>query len=220
MSVTAEHDFGKRVGGRLCLDFVNTVRGWVGADAGGGRDYADRVVGERLVSYGALLGWGRLAGILTAEEAAGLARRAARSGNEAAAVLERGLALRRALYRIFKAVIEGWTPEAGDLAVLNVELRVARAHERLVARPGLGFEWESKPGALDRVLWPVASSAAELLTGPELERVRQCPGGECGWLFVDTSRSRNRRWCDMADCGNVAKVRRFRERRGGRAARP
>jgi predicted RNA-binding Zn ribbon-like protein len=211
-----EHDFGKQVGGRLCLDFANTVRGRIGHPGSGRtRDNADCVVGERLVSYEALLRWGAISGALTEGEVDALERVAWEKPGEAVAVLARSLALREALYRVFKAVVEGWTPETEDLDVLNAELRVARARERLVSTPRLGWEWDASPTALDRVLWPVVSSAAELLTGPDLERVGQCPGAECGWLFLDASRSRRRRWCDMADCGNRAKVHRFRRRHGG-----
>ncbi len=53
---------------------------------------------------------------------------------------------------------------------------------------------------------------AELLVAPELARVRLCEGDDCGWLFVDGSRAGSRRWCDMSDCGNLAKVRAFRAR--------
>jgi predicted RNA-binding Zn ribbon-like protein len=54
---------------------------------------------------------------------------------------------------------------------------------------------------------------AELLTSSDrLTRVHQCEGETCGWLFVDSTRNRSRRWCVMSDCGNVAKVRRFRQR--------
>ena len=51
---------------------------------------------------------------------------------------------------------------------------------------------------------------------PELLRVRQCPieSGGCGWLFLDTSRSGNRRWCDMRTCGNRAKARAHYSRAG------
>jgi predicted RNA-binding Zn ribbon-like protein len=73
------------------------------------------------------------------------------------------------------------------------------------------FTWQDLP-ALDQMLWPIVRSTADLLTSGELERVRQCPGEECGWLFLDASRSGRRQWCDMAECGNLAKVRRFRER--------
>ncbi|MQA91518.1 MAG: hypothetical protein GEU90_15050 [Gemmatimonas sp.] len=208
-----EARIGKQVGGRLCLDFTNTVRGRIGHPGSGRtRDNADRVVGERLISYEALLRWGANSGALTEGEVDALERVASEKPGEAVAVLERRLAIREALYRVFKAVVEGWTPETEDLEVLNAELRVARARERLASTPQLGWEWDASPTALDRVLWPVVRSAAELLTGPDLERVGQCPGTECGWLFLDASRSRRRRWCDMADCGNRAKVHRFRRR--------
>jgi predicted RNA-binding Zn ribbon-like protein len=50
----------------------------------------------------------------------------------------------------------------------------------------------------------------DLLTSEALTRVRRCSGETCSWLFVDNSRNRMRRWCDMQVCGNRAKVRRFR----------
>jgi len=97
--------------------------------------------------------------------------------------------------------------------LLNRELALARAHEHLAFSAGrFQLAWPANPDALDQVLWPVVRSAAELLTGDELPRVAQCAGELCGWLFLDTTRNRSRRWCDMADCGNLAKVRRFRRR--------
>jgi predicted RNA-binding Zn ribbon-like protein len=41
--------------------------------------------------------------------------------------------------------------------------------------------------------------------------VRLCADASCAWLFLDTTRNRTRRWCDMKECGNRNKVRRFRE---------
>lgn len=208
-----EHSFGKRVGGRPCLDFVNTVGGRISrAGSRRGKDYADGIVGERLPSYEALLRWSTFADVLSTREASLLARQASARPGEAAAVHERSLTVREAMYRIFKAAIEGWSPQPEDLSALNRELQIARNHERLVASPGFEWKWDH-PQALDRVLWPVVRSAAELLTSPDLERVGQCPGERCGWLFLDTSRSRRRQWCDMAECGTLAKVRRFRQKR-------
>lgn len=211
-----EHPFGKRIGGRLCLDFVNTVRGRVTrSGARRVKDYADRIVGERLDSYDALLRWATLVGVVTQREAKSLSQHASMKPSDAAAVLQRSLALREAVYRVFKAAVEERSPPAEELAVLNRELQVARMHERLVGSPRLAWEWDGTL-ALDRVLWSVVRSAAELLTSANLERVRQCPGHECGWLFLDTSRAGRRQWCDMADCGNLAKVRRFRSKQRGR----
>lgn len=208
--------FGKRVGGALPLDFINTVRGRV-ANPGsrGAKDYADRIVGERVESYEAFLDWAVFADVLTRQEAHLLAREALVRPAAAARVLGRSLALREALYRIFKAAVEGWSPRADDVATVNQELRIARAHETLIASPRFEWVWGETNRALDRPLWAVVRSAAELLTSSDVERVGQCPGDECGWLFLDTSRSHRRQWCDMAECGNVAKVRRFRQNRRG-----
>jgi len=43
-------------------------------------------------------------------------------------------------------------------------------------------------------------------------RVKACASPDCRWGFLDTSRNRSRRWCEMAYCGNRAKSRAWRER--------
>ena len=73
---------------------------------------------------------------------------------------------------------------------------------------------DDDPSALDRVLWPVVRSAIDLFISGALHRVRECADDACGWIFVDASRSGRRRWCDMVDCSNVAKVRRYGARQG------
>ncbi|MGA2740697.1 MAG: ABATE domain-containing protein [Bryobacteraceae bacterium] len=194
----------KFIGGRLCLDFVNTV---------GGRDRAGAVLRDKIGSYEDLLAWSVLAGIIDRRRAGGLARLAARDSAEAAKVLERAIRLREALYRIFKCVVEAWRPPEADADVLHSELAIARSHQRLAAH-GDRFGWIflERPDALDRILWPVPLSAAELLTSGDLPRLGQCRGGDCGWMFLDTSRNHRRQWCDMQDCGNRAKVKKFREK--------
>jgi len=59
--------------------------------------------------------------------------------------------------------------------------------------------------SLEAILWPIAGSAGELLTSDDLGRVRQCGGKTCRWMFVDRSKNRSRRWCDMKVCGNRPK---------------
>jgi predicted RNA-binding Zn ribbon-like protein len=207
MIATAEYEFGKRVGGRLCLDFINTVQGREPGPGG-----VATVIGERLVSYDALVRWATLADALTPAEGDSLRHAAAARPAEAAETLARCRAVRDAMCRIFASVVEGRAPVPADVAALNDELRRARAREHLEAAPVWRWRWDDDAGALERMLWPVVASAAELLTEGDLARVRQCPGSACGWLFYDSSRSGRRQWCDMADCGNVAKVRRFRQR--------
>ena len=116
--------------------------------------------------------------------------------------LRRAIRFREALYRLFKAAVDDKRPDADDLAALNREL----AAEQLAFKSGQ-FTFETQDA-----LAAIARNATQLLTSDDLARVRQCGGESCGWLFLDTSRNRSRQWCDMKDCGNLAKVRRFRER--------
>ncbi|HEY7914466.1 MAG TPA: ABATE domain-containing protein [Blastocatellia bacterium] len=200
----------KMVGGRLCLDFVNTAGGRR-ADLATGPPGVSR---DSLKEYDDLAAWGFRAGLLTEAEARALARLARGRAKAAAGVLNRARNLREAIYRICKAVIDARALRRSDLDLLNAEIDVARGHERLVDSKGnFKWEWDAAASALDYVLWHVADSAAELLTAGDLSRLRECGGENCGWLFEDTSRNRTRQWCVMQDCGNIAKVRRFRQRK-------
>lgn len=170
---------------------------------------------ERLGDYAALLAWGRKAALLSEAEASALAATAAAEPAAADVLAERARALREALVRLFLAAIEGSPPEAEPLAILNRELTEAPPRRRLDWSEG-GFAWRSETGqvtALAQPLWPLLWSAAELLAGGEIDRIKICAGDDCGWLFYDASRNGTRRWCSMADCGNVAKARRHYARR-------
>src|SRR5260221_3971430 len=99
---------------------------------------------------------------------------------------------------------------------MNSDLPASLAHSRLVpAAVGYSLHWPAQPDALDRMLWPVAYSAADLLTNPELlSRVGECADDRgCGYLFLDMTKNRSRRWCDMKDCGNRAQAQRHYERK-------
>ena len=197
----------RMLGERLCLDFSNTV---------------DPRHGERpheyLKSYADLVAWARRAEVLGDEEAGTLLREAELRPREAGAVFERALALRNVIYDVFSAIAAGGEPYEGDLASLNEELARAMAHARVVRNNGgLGFVWGWEEQVfLDRPLWEVARSAAELLTSGKPGRVRECPGEDgCGWLFYDESKNGRRRWCSMEGCGNRAKARSYHTRRKG-----
>ena len=86
--------------------------------------------------------------------------------------LHMAVALREALYRIFTAHADGNPPATADLGLLNRVLAQAMPHLQLTARED-GFTWEWKDDVTDlgRMLWPVARSAADLLTSDDLARV-------------------------------------------------
>lgn len=55
----------------------------------------------------------------------------------------------------------------------------------------------------------IAFSAISILADRrEVERLKLCPGSNCGWLFIDETKNRRRRWCSMETCGNRAKANR------------
>jgi predicted RNA-binding Zn ribbon-like protein len=201
------HEF-ELTGGALCLDFANTV--------------GDRPVSheEHLHDYDDLLSWSRQAGALPAEQIAELEREAVRHPRKARAAFRRALELRETLFRIFGGLAAGERPTAKDVRILNVELANALPHLEICEEPDcFDWSWSGPSDALDRPLWPVVRSAADLLTSNEVPVIRECASETCSWLFVDRSRTRRRRWCDMSTCGNRAKAKRHYERKKARAKR-
>jgi predicted RNA-binding Zn ribbon-like protein len=188
------------IGGRVCLNFVNTVDCHTCARPK-----------EYLVDYGALVGWGQHAGLLTPQAAARLLDRAARQPAEAAAALDRARQLRDTLYGLFTGV---FASPPDRIATFNCTL-AETTYQIGIARSQSGFDWSwgGDSPRLDQLLGPIAWSAAELLTSAEATLVRECEGEQCSWLFLDTSRNQARRWCSMIDCGNRAKAQRHYARR-------
>lgn len=180
------------MGGSLCLDFVNTVGGRVG----------QAVLRDKLPDVRSLAAWSEAAGLLKRSEGNALTDSHRR----------RAIRLREAIYWISRLAIDNSKPQPRDMQVLSGELTVAGRHRRFI-RDESAFRWKwDAPESPERFLWILAQSAADLLASDEVALLRQCGGEECGWLFLDTSRNHSRQWCDMKDCGNRAKVRRFRER--------
>jgi len=212
--MTDSDDTFKFIAGHAGLDFVNTVSGWISdSERKTRRNYQDLVLNDKLADYKDLVAWSQRAKLLTARESRDLLENAERQPRKATAVFKRALRLRAAAYRILRSLVNRWRPDPSDIEILNQELIVARRHERLIYEtPGFSLAWRDREQALDCVLWHLAQSLAELLSSPELSRIRQCGGERCGWMFLDSSRNRSRQWCDMKDCGNRSKVRRFRHR--------
>lgn len=188
---------------RLCLDFANTLD-W----------HASEHPVETLNSYADLVTWSRDVGVLSDRTAKQLINEANRHPVEATATLDKARMLREAMYEIFGAVANGATPKSTDLETVNAALAEMLSRSRLV-RTSEGFVWDWGGGEndLDQMLWWVIRSATGLMTSEKLYRVGQCADDRgCGWLFLDTSKNRTRRWCAMKDCGNRAKARRFYEK--------
>jgi predicted RNA-binding Zn ribbon-like protein len=125
-------------------------------------------------------------------------------------------ALRALLHRLaFSMATEG---EVGDdeLGSLDHILRSTRVRAG-ITRKGDRYECRMAADAtpLVNAKFAVAASCAEFLASGDLTRIRLCENPDCRWIFFDASRNRTRRWC-ADSCGNLIKVRRFRERQAER----
>jgi|SRR4051812_6800733 predicted RNA-binding Zn ribbon-like protein len=177
------------LGGALCLDFANSVDWTADGEPIG--------VEEALTSPDALARWGRRLGIP--------------SPDTGPAELTAALALRSALYATFSAIAQEAEPppDARELLALD-HAEAAAAGELAPYDGGWRLEWPADDAR--RVRFAVVADALALLGDPaRLARVRQCPGRDCGWFFLDVSGRRH--WCSMGTCGSRAKMRRLYERR-------
>jgi predicted RNA-binding Zn ribbon-like protein len=193
------HQF-KLVGGHPALDFINTVHDWTASEP---RDYIDQ--------FSDAIRFGLAAGLLTRADALRLRRRTPHIE------LTRLRELRALLKRTFRMRLSGQAPSNRDLAKLSANLaEAARATRLIVAtRPHRSqvpvireITAENAGDALLRLR--IVEAAVALLVSDAMLRVKSCP--TCGWLFLDVSKNRSRRWCSMDTCGAVAKARRYYRR--------
>jgi predicted RNA-binding Zn ribbon-like protein len=191
-------------GGALCLDFANTVSH---------RHLPQRHT-EHLSHYADLIAFAEQSNLIPPGLAMRLRRRANRSSAEARNAFGRSIVLREAFYRAFSALAAGKPARRQDVQQINDFALEALKHRRLTRKNGdYRWEWQSNgANVLDRILWPVAESAANLLTSDDRAAIRECDAPDCEWLFLDHSRNGSRRWCDMKSCGNRQKARRHYQR--------
>src|SRR5262252_3800409 len=186
------------VAGNLALDFVNTVA--FRADPGKKKDHLQRTEDVRR--------W--------ASQAQLPDRAAINSGPLGTVALRRVRAVREQLFAVFHAIASDDPIPAGTLARVGNALHDCCA-KRYLSIEGAEVRWTWRPGArcTDYLLYPVLTAATDLLTSVSRGFVRQCEDAGCGWLFLDRSNARTRRWCSMADCGNRNKARKYYRREAG-----
>lgn len=192
----------------MCLNFVNTVD-WRGAE----------LPREYLCTFQDLVAWEQHVQILSGGEAHRLLALAVDQPHEAERVLQRAIELRETLFHLFASVSRGISPAGEDLETFNAYYAEVMRQARIV-RSQSGFRLDSRGNtqAMDWMLHPIIHSAAALLLSEKIKRVKLCADPSCGWLFLDNSRNRSRRWCDMKNCGNRAKARRYYQQQKTRGA--
>lgn len=194
------------VGERLWLDFVNTGE-------------ARRAGADALQDVDRFVAWLEAAGVLDAERAATIRRRAVEQPAGATAALLEARRVRAALRRLAEQGARSRDVCVGALTEINRVLGRSAGTRRIELRDDGSFARTFVPvgEAFAGLIIPVVESAADALIRGELPRVHRCADEGCARVFYDTTKNGGRRWCDMATCGNRAKAMRFRARAARRA---
>ena len=187
------------VGGRLAIDFAN-IPSYPGSPA------------EHL-SWEELIVFLQASQIISAERGSSLLALSGSDPDAAQSLLSRSIRLRDALRKAFGAIVRK-EPIARECAEpINQILRITEGHDEIVLEEDTWkMEFKAREGGLDWLLAAIARSAAEILVEGAQARLRICANPACGLFFSDKSRTRRRRWCSMAICGNRHKVSSFARR--------
>jgi predicted RNA-binding Zn ribbon-like protein len=180
-------------GETLCLDYANSVS-WSPED-----EHVDPQQTDVLSTADMLRRWGRRVELFGD---------AAKPASEAE--VRRARALRDAVHRVFASISRDQDPSPKDIGLLTRDHAEAVNRATLVAGEGsYRLDWAAQDPR--RIRYAVATDAIALLRDPDrLRRVSQCPGRDCGWLFLNLSG--RRRWCSMSTCGSREKMRRLHRR--------
>ena len=170
---------------------------------------------ERLTSLPTAATWLADAGVVPdATAITSLARRAA----DAPAVLDRLVRTRTALRDVTHAVAHEEAPKRAAIDEVNRALAGRERIELVAADDGVRLGHSHLGDAVDDVLARIAEPSVREIGNGHDDRSRICANDTCRWIFYDESRGGQRRWCDMATCGNRAKAQRHRERQRATSA--
>jgi len=192
------------IGDRVCVDFANTIY-------------------PQVMPGGSVATWGELIGFLCATRQVGeeqyqrlvdlevSAAKAVRAAHRAA------LKLRDAVREAVVAIAERRPVPDWCVEGVNRVLRFTEGYEQLLPDgDGWRLGYVEVEKRLEWLLAAIARSAGELIAEGPMAPVRKCGRPKCVLYFYDTSRTGKRRWCQMAICGNRAKVAAFVRRKNKR----
>ena len=180
------------LGGRLSVDFVNAVPP------------------NNELSWERLIGFLNSTNIVSTERGTQLLGLPQIDPQAAEALLLKARRLNAALRKAFIALLRKQRMAGEWIEPMNEILRITEGHDELVGQDCTWkIEFIAREGGLDWLLAAVARSGAEIIAEGTQARLRLCANPPCGLFFYDDSRTRRRRWCSMALCGNRSKVAAF-----------
>jgi predicted RNA-binding Zn ribbon-like protein len=199
--VAKENARPRMLGGRLAIDFAN-VPGYPGNPSA-------ELSWEQLVMFL------EAARVVSTERGQNLMALSQNDPQAADGILSRAIALRGGLRKAFGALVRDEGIAQEWIVPVNQVLRITEGHDELVAdSAGWKLEFIAREGGSDWLLAAIARSGAEILAEGPKARLRVCANPACGLFFCDKSKTKRRRWCSMAICGNRHKVASFARRHG------
>lgn len=186
-------------GGRLAIDFANTIHDRFAADV---EDYI--ATPERYVE------WARRSGAIAVGEAIDVSR----LEGEGERLMADVRSLRDATYRLLSACIDAAPLPKDPLSVANQWLLSARLSQALDENGLLRLDTDPVDFhlPLKRIALDLVDVLADARAG--IFKLKRCANqSSCGWIFADTSKNSGRRWCAMQTCGTASKSEARRNRR-------
>ena len=190
------------VGGHVALDLANTVTGRTSQPTDWLEDY-DRV-----------LEWAALTDAFDPKTLKTLKQLGSQERRAAVQALRRLRELREAVHDVVSTAIRGQVAPKQALLALERHWKSAVNAARFTSSHGrTAITLDPDASRLDYPRHLIALSAFDLIRNLPVDRTRECASPRCTAIFLDSSRGGQRRWCDMATCGNQAKSQRHYARR-------
>lgn len=193
-----------KIQGDLAVEFANTVHS-PGDPAGS------------LHSWSELVDFLDLRGAVPPGDGAVLRAMGATDARRCTAAFAEAMRLRETIRAMLGAMAGKRSLRAQWVAEVNQALASGAGASRLV-RQNSGWRLGLAPGPEGplRVLVPLAGAVADLAASGRSVEIGKCANPHCFLYFRDRSRTRRRRWCSMAVCGNRMKVAAHVRRHGRR----
>lgn len=193
MSRDPERAGSQFFGGRVCLDFANTV------------DWRTSNSPQELIpDFAALLAWSMRRGIVTSSAGSMLQAAAVRQPESASRAIRLAWEVRSDICQAAENLRRG---RAVRLQRFNTLLSGVPAQPAVISNAE-AYAFDLPGVALVEPLWPILWSFTAVLTSEDASRIGCCQASGCGWYFVDESPNHTRRWCSSEVCGNRERARR------------
>jgi len=192
------------IGEKVCVDFANTI-------------YRQERPGGSIATWGELVGFLCATKLVGEEQCRSLVDLEVSAAKAVGTAYRTALELRDAVREAVVAIAERRPVPDWCVEDVNRVLRFTEGYEQLLPDgDGWRLGYVEVEKRLEWLLAAIARSAAELIAEGPKAPVRKCGRPECVLYFYDTSRTGKRRWCQMAVCGNRAKVAAFVRRKNKR----